>query len=91
MLAMIAAKLPLLLQVAPTSPDQMTAEQFNRQIVLEAVRNGPPGGAGILIPIMGLGIVSCWLSYAASRGDHILRHRASGGAAGEFPAARAHG
>jgi hypothetical protein len=64
MLAMIAAKLPLLLQVVPASPDQMTVEQFNRQIALEAVRNGRgPGGAGILVPIalFAMILVIVWL------------------------------
>lgn len=63
MLAMIAAKLPLLLQAVPTNPDQMTVEQFNRQIALEAMRKGPPGGAGILVPIalFAMILVIVWL------------------------------
>jgi hypothetical protein len=52
MLAMIVAKLPMLLQAAAPNPEAMTPEQFRQQIALEAVRHGRPDGAvAILVPL----------------------------------------
>ena len=46
MLAMMVAKLPMLLQAAAPNPEAMTPEQFRQQIALEAVReHGRPDAA----------------------------------------------